>query len=76
MFGGCGVWVLPFVGVASRVVTILGVTVWGLIVCENQNMWDLPHVGVTVCSGCGVRGLQFAGFAVCGISGVRELWCA
>ena len=74
--GSFGVWGLWFKGIASRVVTVLGVTVWGDMVCENQNIWDLPHVGVTVCSGIGVWGLQCAGFAVCGSCGVRELWCA
>ena len=44
----------------------------GDMACVNQNMWDLPHVGVTVCSGIAVWGLQCAGFAVCGSCGVWE----
>ena len=70
--GSCGVWGLWFKGIASRVVTVLGVTVWGDMLCENQNMPDLPHVGVTVCSGIAVWGLQCARFAVCGSCGVWE----
>ena len=72
----CGVWGLWYKGIASRVVTVLGVTVWGDMLCENQNIPDLPHVGVTVCSGIGVWGLQCLGFAVCESCGMRELWCA